>query len=31
MRTWRDVARYHLVMPWVILRMPWAILASASS
>ena len=27
MRTWRDVARYHLVGPWVILLMPWAILA----
>ena len=27
MRTWRDVARYHLVVPWVILLMPWAILA----
>jgi hypothetical protein len=27
MRTWRDVARYHLVMPWAILLIPWAILA----
>ena len=27
MRTWRDVARYHLVVPWVILLIPWAILA----
>ncbi len=27
MRTWRNVARYHLVMPWVILLLPWAILA----
>ena len=27
MRTWRDVARYHLVMPWVVVGMPWAIMA----
>jgi hypothetical protein len=27
MRTWRDVARYHLVVPWAILLIPWAILA----
>ena len=27
MRTWRDVARYHLVLPWAILLIPWAILA----
>ena len=27
MRTWRDVARYHLVVPWAVLLMPWAILA----
>jgi Domain of unknown function (DUF1707) len=27
MRTWRDVARYHLVVPWAILLLPWAILA----
>jgi hypothetical protein len=26
MRTWRDVARYHLVVPWAILLIPWAIL-----
>ncbi len=27
MRTWRDVARYHLVLPWLALGLPWAILA----
>ena len=27
MRTWRDVARYHLVMPWLVVGMPWAIMA----
>jgi len=27
MRTWRDVARYHLVMPWVVVGLPWAIMA----
>jgi hypothetical protein len=27
MRTWRDVARYHLVMPWLVAGMPWAIMA----
>jgi hypothetical protein len=27
MKTWRDVARYHLVVPWAALLMPWAILA----
>jgi hypothetical protein len=27
MRTWRDVARYHLAMPWLVLGMPWAIMA----
>jgi hypothetical protein len=27
MRTWRDVARYHLVVPWLVLGLPWAILA----
>jgi hypothetical protein len=27
MRTWRDVARYHLVVPWALLLIPWAILA----
>jgi hypothetical protein len=27
MRTWRDVARYHLVVPWAPLLIPWAILA----
>ncbi len=27
MRTWRDVARYHLVLPWQALGLPWAILA----
>ena len=26
MRTWRDVARYHLVVPWAPLLIPWAIL-----
>jgi hypothetical protein len=26
MRTWRDVARYHLVVPWVVAGMPWAIM-----
>jgi hypothetical protein len=27
MRTWRDVARYHLVLPRAILLIPWGILA----
>jgi hypothetical protein len=27
MRTWRDVARFHLVVPWLVLGLPWAILA----
>jgi hypothetical protein len=27
MRTWRNVARYHLVLPWLTLGLPWAILA----
>jgi hypothetical protein len=27
MRTSRDDARYHLVMPWLVLGLPWAILA----
>ena len=27
MRTWRDIARYHLVVPWLVLGLPWAILA----
>ena len=27
MKTWRDVARYHLVLPWAPLLIPWAILA----
>ena len=27
MRTWRDVARYHLVMPWLVVGLPWAIMA----
>ena len=27
MRTWRNVARYHLVMPWLVVGMPWAITA----
>ena len=27
MRTWRDVARYHLVVPWLVVGLPWAILA----
>jgi hypothetical protein len=27
MRTLRNVARYHLVMPWLALGLPWAILA----
>ena len=27
MRTWRDVARYHLVVPWLALGLPWAFLA----
>jgi hypothetical protein len=26
MRTWRDIARYHLVVPWLPLGLPWAIL-----
>jgi len=29
MRTWRDVARYHLVVPWAPLLIPWAILAGS--
>ena len=27
MRTWRDIARYHLVVPWLALGLPWAILS----
>jgi hypothetical protein len=27
MRTWRDIARYHLVLPWLVLGLPWAALA----
>jgi hypothetical protein len=27
MRTWRDMARYHLVVPWLALGLPWAFLA----
>jgi hypothetical protein len=27
MRTWRDIARIHLVQPWLALGLPWAILA----
>jgi hypothetical protein len=27
MRTWRDIARYHLVVPWLALGLPWAALA----
>ena len=27
MKTWRNVARYHLVIPWLPLGLPWAILA----
>ena len=27
MRTWRDIARYHLVVPWLALGLPWAFLA----
>ncbi len=27
MRTWRDVARYQLVVPWLALGLPWAVLA----
>jgi hypothetical protein len=27
MRTWRDVARYHLVLPWLATGLPWAALA----
>ena len=27
MRTWRDIARYHLVIPWLALGLPWAFLA----
>jgi hypothetical protein len=26
MRTWRDIARYHLVVPWLPLGLPWAFL-----
>jgi hypothetical protein len=26
MRTWRDIARYHLVVPWLALGLPWAFL-----
>jgi hypothetical protein len=29
MRTWRNVARYHLVLPWLATGLPWAILASS--
>jgi hypothetical protein len=29
MRTWRDVARYHLVVPWLFLVMPWLVLAAS--
>jgi hypothetical protein len=29
MRTWRDIARYHLVIPWLALGLPWAILATS--
>jgi hypothetical protein len=27
MRTWRDITRYHLVVPWLPLGLPWAFLA----
>jgi hypothetical protein len=27
MRTWRDIARYHLILPWLALGLPWAALA----
>jgi hypothetical protein len=27
MRTWRDIARYHLVVPWLPAALPWAALA----
>ena len=27
MRTWRDIARYHLVIPWLAVGLPWAFLA----
>jgi len=27
MRTWRNIDRYHLVIPWLPLALPWAILA----
>jgi hypothetical protein len=26
MRTWRDIARYHLVLPWMVLGLPWGAL-----
>jgi hypothetical protein len=26
MRTWRDIARYHVVVPWLALGLPWAFL-----
>jgi hypothetical protein len=26
MRTWRDIARYHLILPWLALGLPWAAL-----
>jgi len=29
MKTWRDVARYHLVVPWAPLLIPWAILSGS--
>ena len=28
MKTWRDVARYHLLVPRALLLMPWAVLAA---
>jgi hypothetical protein len=27
MKTWRDVARYHLILPWLAAGLPWAALA----
>jgi hypothetical protein len=27
MKTWRDIARFHLVVPWLALGLPWAILS----
>jgi hypothetical protein len=27
MRTWRDIARYHLVLPWLALGLPWGALS----